>query len=43
MSAFEYLKSHAVRGSVIQRVLSEGVIRAEDREVMQAKQALPTG
>lgn len=43
MSAFEYLKSHAVRGKVIQRVLCEGMIRAEDREAMQATQALRTG
>jgi hypothetical protein len=43
MSAFEYLKSHAVRGSVIHRVLAEGAIRAEDRAAMQATQALPTG
>jgi predicted hydrolase (HD superfamily) len=43
MSAFEYLKSHAVHRSVIQRVLAEGAIRAEDRAVMQTTQALQTG
>lgn len=34
MSAFEYLRSHAVNGTVIRRILSDGVVRAEDRQAM---------
>lgn len=43
VGALEFLRSHAVHSAVIQRVLAEGAVRAEDREPMQAMQALQTG
>lgn len=36
VSAIEYLKSHAIGGAVIQRVLSNNDIRSEDRQALQA-------
>jgi len=43
LGALEFLKSHAVHSTVIQRVLAEGAVRAEDQEAMQTMQAMTAG
>jgi hypothetical protein len=34
VGALEYLRAHAVHGAVIQRILSDGTMRSEDREAV---------